>query len=61
MPTELREIISASLGKIPFTLLVENARIVNVFTGEILKDHSIGIYKETIVYVGKPESKRFLS
>ncbi len=61
MPTELREIISASLGRIPFTLLVENARIVNVFTGEILKDHSIGIYKETIVYVGKPESKRFLS
>ncbi len=61
MPTRLGEIISASLGETPLGLLVEDARVLNVFTGEILDHYSIGIYKDTIVHVGKTESKRFRS
>jgi adenine deaminase len=58
---QLKEIISASLGKIPLTFLVENATVLNVFTGELIHDQWIGLYKDTIVYVGNPDPRRFRS
>lgn len=57
MRPKLKEIISAGLGRIPLSLLVENTRIVNVFTGEIIDNQCIGIYKDTIVYVGNPDNR----
>jgi adenine deaminase len=59
MRPSLKEIISAALGSIPLSLLIENARVFNVFTGEILENQSIGIYKDLIVYVGHPDTKRY--
>ncbi|HKW04910.1 MAG TPA: adenine deaminase C-terminal domain-containing protein [Nitrososphaerales archaeon] len=51
MPTQIEDLVSASLGRIPLSLLVRNAQVLNVFTGEILRS-SIGIFKDTIVFVG---------
>jgi len=47
--------ISAALGKKELTLAIRNTTLVNVFTGE-LQDASIGVYKDRIVYVGKPSA-----
>jgi adenine deaminase len=43
--------IDAALGRIPATLVLHNARIVNVFTKEIL-DGSVAIYHDRFVNVG---------
>jgi adenine deaminase len=51
LPTLIEDLVSASLGRIPLSLLVRNAQVLNVFTGEILRG-SIGIFKDTIVFVG---------
>ena len=51
MSGQVHERISAALGKRNLTLLVKDADLLNVFTGETYET-SIGIYKERIVYVG---------
>jgi adenine deaminase len=51
MPAPLDEYISAALGKRQLTLLIRNATLLNVFTGETYET-SIGVYKDKIVYVG---------
>jgi adenine deaminase len=51
MPVPLGDYISAALGKRQLTLLVRNATLLNVFTGEMYET-SIGVYKDRIVYVG---------
>lgn len=51
-PASIREYIFGALGKIQLTLLIENATLLNVFTGEMY-ECSIGVYKDRIVYVGK--------
>jgi adenine deaminase len=47
-----REIVSAALGKLSLTLKIENSKVLSVYSGELL-DADIGIYKDTIVYVGQ--------
>jgi adenine deaminase len=47
------EYISAALGERELTLEIRNARLLNVFTGEI-NTASIGVYEDRIVYVGEP-------
>ena len=55
MSAPLGEYISAALGKRSLTLLIRNAILLNVFTGESYET-SIGVYRDKIVYVG-PASK----
>jgi adenine deaminase len=45
------EYISAALGKRKLTLLVKDAKLLNVFTGETYET-SIGVYRDRIVCVG---------
>ncbi|MGL5098630.1 MAG: adenine deaminase [Fusobacteriaceae bacterium] len=50
------KIINAAMGRIPFDLVIKNANIVNVFTGEIYVGE-IGISDKHIAYVkGEPEN-----
>ncbi|MDA4129519.1 MAG: amidohydrolase family protein [Thaumarchaeota archaeon] len=52
MSASTREIVSAALGKLSLTMKIENSKVLNVYSGE-LRDADIGIYKDTIVYVGE--------
>ncbi|MGM0603867.1 MAG: adenine deaminase [Bacillota bacterium] len=45
-----KELIEAALGKRELDLLIKNAELVNVFTGEIYKA-DVGIYREFIAHV----------
>ncbi|MDV3278155.1 MAG: adenine deaminase [Nitrososphaerales archaeon] len=45
------EYVSAALGTRGLTLLIRNATLLNVFTGETYET-SIGVYQDRIVYVG---------
>ena len=49
---QVHERISAALGKRKLTLLIKDADLLNVFTGETYKT-SIGVYKDRVVYVGR--------
>jgi adenine deaminase len=51
MSGQIRERISAALGKTMLTLLIKNADLLNVFTGETYES-SVGIYRDRVVYVG---------
>jgi adenine deaminase len=51
MPLSLAERIGAALGQAPATLVLEDVRIANVFTGELLTG-SVAIRDDTIVAVG---------
>lgn len=51
---ELQDLIKASLGDLPASLLIENAQLVNTITGEIY-DATITVFQDRIAYVGKPE------
>lgn len=46
----LEELIEICRGERSATLLLENCRLINVFTGEI-HDASIGIYKDRVAYI----------
>ncbi len=51
-PPRLRmDRVDAALGKIPSTLVLQNARLVNVFTKEILSG-SVAVWRDRIVNVG---------
>ena len=52
MSGQVADLVAAALGKKELTLLVRNANLLNVFTGETY-GASIGIYKDMIVYVGQ--------
>jgi len=54
MSGHVREFVSAALGQRKLTLLIKNASLLNVFTGETY-EAAIGVYKDRIVYVG-PDS-----
>ena len=54
LTTRISELVQAALGQISPTLLIRNAKVLNVYTGEIIPA-SICIYRDTIVYVG-PEN-----
>ena len=44
--------MDAALGKIPLSLKIESARVLNVYSGEV-SEQDIGIFRDTIVFVGK--------
>ena len=52
MSGRIANLVSAALGKKTLTLLVQNANLLNVFTGETYRS-SIGVYGDTIAYVGR--------
>lgn len=49
-PKDRKALVEAALGKIPCDLVISNANIVNVFTGEIYKGH-VGIYDGFIAHI----------
>lgn len=51
----LEQIIDAAIGSVPCDLVIKNAKIVNVFNGEIERNN-IGIYQGIIVGIGDYES-----
>ncbi len=51
-PLEMQQLIKVALGEEKADLVVTNASIVNVYTGEILKDHGIAVKGKWIAYVG---------
>ena len=53
---DLRERILAARGRIPVDLLLENARVLNVFTGELLED-SVALHGGRIVGFGPREAR----
>ena len=50
IPENKEKLIDAAAGKIPCDLVIENAQIVNVITGEIYKGN-IGIYGKHIAHI----------
>ena len=52
MSVRVADNVSAALGKKKLTLLIKNANLLNVFTGETYRA-SIGVYGDRIVYVGQ--------
>jgi len=55
----LKEMIEASLGKTKLDLLIRNANVINVFTGDIEKK-DVGIFKGLIIGFGDYEAKNIL-
>jgi adenine deaminase len=51
MSGQVHEFVSAALGQRKLTLLIKNAKLLNVFTGETYET-AIGVYKDRTVYVG---------
>ncbi len=56
---DLPEILHAARGSVPVDLLLENARVVNVFTGEILPS-SVAIHRGRVVGFGPRPAYRTL-
>ncbi|MGB5748626.1 MAG: adenine deaminase C-terminal domain-containing protein [Desulfobacterales bacterium] len=52
-PEESLELMKVALGEEKTDLAVINAKIVNVYTGEILEDQSVTVKGEWIAYVGQ--------
>jgi len=52
-PEETRQLMKVSLGQEKADLAVINAKVVNVYTGELLKDQSITVKDRWIAYVGR--------
>jgi adenine deaminase len=51
MSGQVHDRISAALGRRKLSLLIEDAKLLNVFTGETYET-SIGVYRDRVVYVG---------
>ncbi|MEM7828057.1 MAG: adenine deaminase C-terminal domain-containing protein [Candidatus Aenigmatarchaeota archaeon] len=49
----IRELFYASTGKLKSHILIKNANLINVYSGEINHNIDIAIYGERICYVGK--------
>jgi len=52
-PQETSQLMKVALGEEKADLTIVNANVVNVYTGEILPDHGIGIKDKWIAYVGQ--------
>lgn len=50
--TEKKHLVNVALGHTPADLTIVNARIVNVYTGEILNNHTVCVKGKWIAYVG---------
>ncbi|MBI5681737.1 MAG: adenine deaminase [Deltaproteobacteria bacterium] len=55
----LKELITAASGSNPADLLIKNAQIVNVFSGDI-EDSSVAIYNGSIAGIGDYNAKRII-
>ncbi len=53
MPRDATKLIQVALGETPADLVLVNATLLNVYTGELLKKQSISIANEWIAYVGE--------
>jgi len=53
----IKVLMAAALGKVPADLVVKNARLVNVFTGEVLPDTAVCVKDKWIAYVGTDASE----
>ena len=51
-PEENSQLMKVALGEATADLVIVNADVVNVYTGEILKDHAISVKDKWIAYVG---------
>ncbi|MCP4694191.1 MAG: adenine deaminase, partial [Desulfobacterales bacterium] len=51
---EIKMLMNAGLGLEPADLVIENARVLNVYTGEILDHLTVGVKGAWIAYVGEP-------
>ncbi|MGD9300981.1 MAG: adenine deaminase C-terminal domain-containing protein [Desulfobacterales bacterium] len=52
-PEETGQLMKVALGEENADLVILNANLVNVYTGEILKDRSVSVKGEWIAYAGK--------
>lgn len=50
---QIKVLMAVALGKASADLVVENANVVNVYTGEVLENTSVCIKEKWIAYVGK--------
>lgn len=50
---EAREVMQAALGRQKAELVVVNARVANVYTGEVLDDFAVAVKGKWIAYVGR--------
>ena len=55
----ITDFIKAALGEIKSDLIIHNANLVNVCSGEIQENICIAIYRSRIVYVGKDKPENF--
>ena len=51
--SENLRLMKVALGQETADLVIINAEVVNVYTGEILKDHAISVMDKWIAYVGR--------
>ena len=49
------EVIQVAQGKRPADILIKGGTVLNVYSGELLKQH-VAIYKDTIAYIGESEA-----
>ena len=50
---ELNSLINVAMGEEKADLVLQNGSLVNVYTGEILEEHSVAVKGERIAWVGK--------
>ncbi|MDZ4246803.1 MAG: amidohydrolase family protein, partial [Dehalococcoidia bacterium] len=55
-PEKILSIINVALGKEKADLVLTNAKLVNVYTGEIQPDYCVAVKHDRIAYVGKNAS-----
>lgn len=53
MPRDAKKLMRVALGNTPADLAVVNATLLNVYTGELLKNQSISVADKWIAYVGE--------
>jgi len=52
-PEQIKTLIDTALGKIKADIVIANADLVNVYSGELLKGYSVAIKGEKIAYIGE--------
>ena len=52
-PEEIKLLMAAAMGKVPADLVVQHAKLVNVYTGEVLEDTTVCVKEKWIAHVGK--------
>jgi len=52
-PAQIKTLIDTALGEVKADMVIINADLVNVYSGELLKGHSVAVKGEKIAYVGE--------